>query len=71
MEITQYILDGCDCYPWRAVFAIWPVKTISGQYVWLKKIYKRRFWVVWGHGFHLEPHVEYATILEILANKDE
>ena len=71
LEITQRIYDGCDCYPWMQVFAFWPVKTISGKYIWLRKIYKRKFWVVWGTGFHMEPEVEYATILEILANEQQ
>ena len=63
---TERIYDGCDCYPWRPVFALWPVKTVGGRYVWLRKIYKRKFWVVWGRGFHMEPEVEYAELFEIL-----
>ena len=66
MEITQRIHNGADCYPLREVFAFWPVKTIKGKYVWLRKIYKQRFWVVWGTGFHMEPHVEYAELFDIL-----
>ena len=66
MQITERIYDGCDCYPWREVFAFLPVKTVSGKYVWLRKIYKRKFWVVWGSGFHMEPHVEYGTLFDIL-----
>ncbi len=66
MKITQHIYNGPDCYPWMQVFAFLPVKTIGGKYVWLRKIYKQRFWVVWGTGFHMEPHVEYADIFEIL-----
>jgi hypothetical protein len=66
LEITQRIHDGADCYPWRPVFALWPVKTIGGRYVWLRKIYKQKFWVVWGKGFHMEPHVEYAELFDIL-----
>ena len=66
MEITRRIFDGPDCYTWREVFAWWPVKTVSGQYVWLRKIYKQRYWVVWGAGFHMEPHVEYAELIDIL-----
>ena len=66
LEITQRIHDGADCYPWRQTFAVWPVKTVGGKYVWLRKIYKRKFWVVWGSGFHMEPHVEYGDLLEIL-----
>lgn len=71
MKITQRIHDGADCYPWREVFALWPVKTVSNRYVWFQKIYKRRFWVVWGTGFHMEPHVEYATMFDILSLKEE
>lgn len=66
MEITQKIYDGCGCYPWRPYFALLPVKTISGKMVWGRKLYKRKLWVVWGSGFHMEPHVEYADLFEIL-----
>lgn len=66
MIITQRIFNGPDCYPWREVFALWPVKTISGKYVWLRKVYKQRFWAVWGTGFHMEPEVEYAELFEIM-----
>ena len=67
MEITERIFDGPDCYSWMKSFAYWPVKTIGGKYVWLKPIYKQRFWGVWGAGFHMEPEVEYAELLDILA----
>lgn len=65
MEMTR-IWDGPDCYTWRQVFAWWPVKTIDNRYVWLRKIYKRRFWAVWGTGFHMEPCIEYATLFDVL-----
>lgn len=71
MEITQRIHDGADCYPWRPVFALWPVRTIGGQYVWLRKVYKRKFWAVWGVAFHMEPCVEYAELFDILSLKEE
>ena len=64
------ITDGADCYPWREVFAIWPVKTVRGQYIWWRKIYKRKVWVVWGTGFHMEPHVEYATLFDLVKGND-
>lgn len=66
VEITERIFNGADCYSWRKTFALWPVKTIGGQYVWLRTVYKQRFWAVWGNGFHMEPTSEYATLLEIL-----
>lgn len=70
MEITSIITDGCDCYPWHEVFAWWPVKTITGKRVWWEKVQKRKVWVVWGTGFHMEPHVQYATLFEMLTNED-
>lgn len=66
MEITQIITNGCDCYPWREVYAWLPAKTITGKTYWGCKIYKRKVWVVWGTGFHMEPHVQYATLEELL-----
>lgn len=65
MEYTV-IEDGCDTYPWHEVFAWKPVKTVSGKRVWWKRVYKRKVWVVWGTGFHMEPHVQYATVFDIL-----
>ena len=64
------IENGCDCYPWHEVYAWLPVKTISGKYVWGKKLFKRKVWVVWGTGFHMEPVVEYATLFEIINDTD-
>ena len=70
MKITQVIENGADCYPWREVYAWWPRRTISGRAVWLEKVFKRRVWVVWGTGFHMEPEVQYATMFELLAYQD-
>lgn len=66
VEITERIWDGPDCYPWREVFAWLPVKTIGGKYIWGKKVYKRKFWAVWGQSFHMEPQVEYATVFDMI-----
>jgi hypothetical protein len=68
---TQILTDGADCYPWRQVFAFWPVRTVGGKWVWLRRIYKRRFWVVWGTGFHMEPEVQYGTLFDIIDYGDE
>ena len=62
----KVIQDGPDCYPWREVYAWLPVKTVSGSYVWGEHVFKRKIWVVWGTGFHMEPHVEYATIFDLI-----
>jgi len=65
------ITDGADCYPWTEHFAWWPVKTITGLKAWGVKLYKRKVWIVWGTGFHMEPEVQYATLLEILADENK
>ena len=70
MEYT-IITNGCDCYPWMEVFAWKPVKTVGGKYVWWKKLYKRKVWVVWGTGFHMEPEVQYATAFDLLTYNDK
>lgn len=65
------ITNGVDCYPWKEHFAWWPVKTITGLRAWGVKIYKRKVWVVWGTGFHMEPHIQYATLFEVLSDAKE
>jgi hypothetical protein len=62
------IKDGADCYPWKEHFAWLPVKTITGLRAWGIKVYKRRVWVVWGTGFHMEPETQYATLFELLTH---
>ena len=69
MLITERIYDAPDCYDWREVFAWIPVKTIKGKRVWMEFVYKRKFWAVWGDGFHQEPEVEYATLFDILGGR--
>ena len=66
MKISERIHNGPDCYPWREVFAWWPVRTVTGKRIWMDFVYKRKFWAVWGTGFHMEPEVEYATLFDIL-----
>jgi hypothetical protein len=68
MEVTSIIIDGADCYPWREVYAWWPVKTINGKYVWRQKIFKRKVWLVWGASFHMESEVQYATVFDLINN---
>lgn len=65
MEYT-IIENGADCYHWHEVFAWKPVKTVGGKRVWWKWVFKRRVWVVWGTGFHMEPHTQYATAFDML-----
>lgn len=71
MEITQRIHNWPDCYPWRKTFLLIPRRSITGQELWMTVAYKRRYWAVWGTGYHYEPHVEYATMFEILADQRE
>jgi hypothetical protein len=69
MEYT-IITNGADCYTWQEHFAWLPVKTITGLRAWGVKVYKRRVWVVWGTGFHMEPEIQYATLFELLSHQD-
>ena len=71
MKVTSIITDGADCYPWHEVYAWIPVKTISGKYVWRQKVFKRKVWIVWGTGFHMEPEVQYATAFDLLTYDDK
>jgi len=66
MEYT-IIEDGAGCYPWSKVYAWWPVKTISGERIWLERLLRRRVWVVWGTGFHMEPETQYATAFDLIS----
>lgn len=66
----RIITDGVDCYPWHEVFAWWPVRTVTDQRVWWKKVYKRRVWVVWGTGFHMEPETQFATAFDLITHND-
>lgn len=68
MEYT-IITDGADCYPWTETFVIWPRKSITGKPLFWTKAYKRRVWVVWGTGFHMEPETQYATIFDLIDNE--
>ena len=63
---TTIITDGAGCYPWTAHFAWRPVKTVTGLRAWGVKVYRRRVWIVWNTGFHMEPVMQYATLFEIL-----
>jgi len=69
MEYTV-ITNGADCYPWQEVFVIFPKKTITGKKLAWQKLYKRKVWVVWGTGFHMEPETQYATLFELLSHQD-
>lgn len=70
MEYT-IITDGADCYPWHEYFAILPRKTVSGKRIFWEKAYKRKVWVVWGTGFHMEPETQYATVFDLLVYDDK
>lgn len=65
------IIDGADCYPWTETFVILPKKTVSGSRVFWQKAYKRKVWVVWGTGFHMEPETQYATAFDLLTYDDK
>lgn len=71
MKVTQIITDGADCYPWTEYFALLPRKSVTGKRIFWTKAYKRKVWVVWGAGFHMEPEVQYATAFDLLTYDDK
>lgn len=71
-NMDYYILtEGADCYPWTETFVIWPRRSISGALLFWTKAYKRRVWIVWGTGFHMEPEKQYATAFDLLTYDDK
>ena len=70
MEYT-IIKNGADCYPWTETFVVWPRRSVSGTPLFWTKAYKRKVWVVWGTGFHMEPAVQYATTFDLLTYDDQ
>jgi hypothetical protein len=69
MEYT-IIKNGAGCYPWMETFVVWPRKSITGKKLFWAKVFKRKVWVVWGTGFHMEPETQYATLFELLSHQD-
>jgi hypothetical protein len=53
---------------WVRTFALLPHRTINGQYVWLKTVYRRRVWVY--TGFIDEPETQYGELFDILINEN-
>lgn len=53
---------------WYESYALLPHKTISGKWVWLRKVYKRRVWRC--TGIADEPFTEYGDMFDMLCNKD-
>lgn len=51
-------------HDWVKVFALLPHRTVSGRWVWLKKVYCRRVWVY--TGFIDEPETQYAELFDML-----
>jgi hypothetical protein len=72
--MSDYPLKRFDipyCYHWKKTFAWLPVKTVKGKIVWMKNVYRQRFWCVPGPGFHMEPEIEYAELFDILGQQYE
>jgi hypothetical protein len=65
---SHIITDGADCYPWTETFIWWPVKSISGKRLWWCKAFRRKVWIVWGTGFHMEPETQYATAFDMITD---
>ena len=72
MIIRDRFFNTPDSYKWRKTYAWLPVKTISGKMVWLREIYKQKFWasidgkITWGGNYQLHYMVEYAEFFDII-----
>jgi hypothetical protein len=53
-----------EVMPWHIWFAWRPVATVSGERIWLKKIYRRQ--VVWYADMNKWFHYEYGNIFDII-----
>ena len=51
--------------PWQPWFAWYPVNTINGEQIWLRKIYRRCVWHYGGDNGKWDKR-EYANIFDIL-----
>jgi hypothetical protein len=51
-------------HDWAPTFVFLPQKTISGRWVWLKKVYHRRVWVY--TGFIDEPETQYGELFDVI-----
>lgn len=60
------IEDGPDCYPWTEKYVWFPTRTVTGQMIWRIRAYKRKVWIMWGTGFHMEPEIQWATAFDLL-----
>lgn len=64
MAMSKYELTTVQI-DWWPSFAVFPHRTITGEWIWFRTCYKR---IVWRYtGFVDEPFTEYATMFEILA----
>ena len=54
-------------HDWVQTFVFLPHRTISGRWVWLKKVYCRRVWVY--TGFVDEPETQYGNMFDILRDQ--
>jgi hypothetical protein len=51
-------------HDWAPTFVFLPHRTISNQWVWLKKVYCRRVWVY--TGFIDEPETQYGNLIDVI-----
>ena len=69
MAIMKYINELVAVQiDWWPSFALLPHRTITGEWIWFRKCYKR---IVWRYtGFVDEPFTEYATMFDILKDTE-
>lgn len=75
LETIKYILTNAHgCYNWKEYYSIIPRKTITGKWVWKKKIYRRKVRIIFHYwsrplDFALyEDIVQYGTSFDVISN---
>jgi hypothetical protein len=72
--IKLILVNAHGCYNWQPYYSIIPRKTITGKWVWKRKIYKRKVRFIFAsYLFPLDMSpikdiVQYGTIFDVLNN---
>jgi hypothetical protein len=71
LETIKFILvNAHGCYNWKPYCTIIPRKTITGKWVWNKKIYKRKVRFVFDYpGVNpVQDIVQYGTSFDVISS---
>ena len=72
--LERKIFSYPECYTWRKTIAWLPRTTVSGKRVWLKRIYKQKYYQAtpwYGQNYKMVLQVEYAEFFDLLREQYE